>query len=672
MFTQRSSHLRKAILCNGKFHVHSNILPNNSTTRCLSFSIRKKQSVPESDQVKEIKLRVASEFKVSPDEAFQAFRNYAIEKNRWYGPRSFYNPQVYPQQIYLPCWVFQYGESCGYKVNVKISIDPTKQKALLMNLYGEEIGQDITEHEREPLNLTTNPEDFSQRDLKEKSRREKKLLKELKLDDENTLKELASVLQNMLKNQFQIQEHNMKVENISTNDITINCVIDHIKLNEYIPEGIPVENLTSLKEDTKKPPVDEFTSVYASTQFERRFVKRVLDNMDRQYFLNSSQISKVNYKLKWYQEMWDSMKMWFSKTAFKRNYHVDYYTVDWETSWSFAFDRFIPEQVRNKMNDIIRNAISQEPSEEEVMTRFASPKIEISSFDLEKTDFKILKKDLIYFPFYVKQDRLNFPHALKLFSPFHIKQKLKQYEHGEHVFHSFTNGIDASYVTGYVPYSFPKLFATYLIGTSLGWVSMFKFLTNMSDPNILLYGLAFSFITSIGVTTEQYYKPLLHQRQHRNFSIFVHNKYIANKPLQRIYSNAWKWCANPSDGNTALAIEINQGCDLYSLLELDPMRFSLYSQEEIRVQYKKMAMLYHPDLFSSKSNNSTSGEEEQEEGTTSESTQPNNTTTVSQEWTKEEIIERFKQINYAFSILGDPYKRELYHKHGATYFQYVM
>ncbi|KAF0978320.1 hypothetical protein FDP41_002835 [Naegleria fowleri] len=633
----------------------------------LSFSFRRRKQSYEDDLTKEIKLRVASEFISSPEDAKRAFRNYALQKNKYYGPSSWYRPKEDPKQVYVPLWIFQYGDAIAYKVKLRATIDPRKQRELLTQIFGELVDVPL---EKDPLVLTQNPEDFSQRDLKEKQRAQKKILKELKLDDENTLQELVNVLKNVLSNKFQIQKHNFTVENMSSTEITITCIIDHIKLAEYNQTS---SNNLSSDDSSSQPVIDDITYVYASTQFERRYIKRIIERIDRKYLTDPSVISKVNYKLKWYENMWDSVKLFFSKSAFKRDYEVDYYTIDWETSWSLALDSYIPDSMQKQLYQIIERNIST--SEEAIL--FDSPSLVIGGFDLEKTDFKLHKKDLIYFPFYVKQDVLNFPHYLKWLSPFHLKQKVQKYEHGEYTFHSFTDGITSSYVTGYVPYSFAKLFSSYFVGTYIGWHLMYLLLPITNFSNFLLYGLMFSTITSASATTEQYYKPMLHKEHHRKFAVMIHNKYIANKPLQRIYANAWKWCANPSDGNTALGIEISKGCDLYSLLELDPKKFGLYTQEEIRVQYKKMAMIYHPDLFASKqhgliSGSETSGEVEKDIENNIKPEQLDAPKKEEEEWTKEEILERFKQINYAFSILGDPYKRELYHKYGAAYFKFSM
>ncbi|EFC49358.1 predicted protein [Naegleria gruberi] len=546
----------------------------NSATR--NFSFRTKTITRDEQQdLGEIKLKVASEFRASPEDASDAFVEYAHQKNRFYGPRSWYKPDVYPEQVYVPLWVFQYGDACGYKVKTRITIDPRKQRELLTNLFGE-IEEVIPE--KDPLILTANPEDFSQRDVHQKQKNQKKILKELKLEDESRLKELADIMKTILKNQFQIQDHTFKIETLTSSEITISCIIDHIKLDEH------VEPTKLLGTETM---VDDYATIYASTSFERRYINRIAYKIDKKYLTDPTYISKINYKLKWYQNLWDDIKSWFKRSSFKRDYSVDYYTVDWETSWSLALDNTVPHKLQESMKQIISKTITST----EERTLFDSPTIQLSNFNIEKTDFKLHKKEMIYIPVYVKQDVLNFPHTLKLFSPFHIRHKVRNLSHGEHTFHSFTNGIDTSYVTGYVPYSFPKLFLSYFTGVYSGWgiiSSLFPFIDIYSS---LIYGFFFSLFAAFGASTETYYKPLLHKEHHKKFAVHVHNKYISNKPLQKIYSNAWKYCANPSDGNTALAIEISKGCDLYSLLELDAQKFSLYTQEEIRSQYKKASIL---------------------------------------------------------------------------------
>lgn len=126
----------------------------------LSFSFRRRKQSYEDDLTKEIKLRVASEFISSPEDAKRAFRNYALQKNKYYGPSSWYRPKEDPKQVYVPLWIFQYGDAIAYKVKLRATIDPRKQRELLTQIFGELVDVPL---EKDPLVLTQNPEDFSQR-----------------------------------------------------------------------------------------------------------------------------------------------------------------------------------------------------------------------------------------------------------------------------------------------------------------------------------------------------------------------------------------------------------------------------------------------------------------------------------------------------------------------------
>ncbi|KAL9651781.1 hypothetical protein ABK040_014426 [Willaertia magna] len=671
-----------------------------------------------------IKLNIVSEFQFSPEQAYESFYQYAKRKNKWFGPTKWYKPDYYPQPIYLPFWVFQYGEACAYKVKVRLTLDISKQKHLmlmLLNKTEEEIKKKLLEKlnkkRKQVDTLTQLPEDFLQRDLKEKKKEIEELEKILKLNDEKTLRELVGVIKTILMNQFQIQENSFEIISLNSKELVLDFLVDHIKLNEYLEQDEIFNSVNSLqqlqqqkddkKEELKKIKekknemtfVDGYTSVYASTQFEHVLVKRVIDNLDPKYLIEDFNIKKISYQPQWYEQIWNNIKTWFSnnKTNNKKEYNVDYYTIDWETAWSLTFDKYIPDTIELKLNKLIKEQIEDfedlDNNSTYTPTLLLSPKIEVNSFELEKTDFKIHKKEMRYIPFYIKQDTLFFPDFLFKLAPYALRKKVEKLSHGRLSFYSFMNGIDGNYITGYVPYSFVKVFLTNLITFNsvifsllYGWSTWFYTMTLTSN---LIWSGSISFLLALSSSIEQYYKPFLHLQKHKKLAVKIHNKYIANKPLQRLYFNAWKFNqsnynnSNDNQNNLSpLALEIHKGCDLYTILELDTKVFALYTQEEIRQQYRKLAMLYHPDLHISsnkKKNTTVSGEMELQENSSSSviimeenKESDKKEEEEKKEMTEEEIIERFKQINYAFQILGHPQSRELYHKHGITYFQYMM